>query len=324
MEKRIYDAIVVGAGISGIVLARKLKGLGQKILVMEKSKGLGGRIATRRDGEAIYDHGAQFYKVYKNKSFELDDLWSSKGQVFPWFESKEHHFKCSAGGLTQIVKAIADKSEIVFEKKVHLLEDCIDLASAQVKLKVHTEAGEFYFAKSVYLTAPLPQSIDILERSGVNFSTELRQIEYAKALVGLMEVQSTLAQVKEIKYFENVGTEIFSISNQLSKNVSPKLVFTVVMQPDWSEKFFDDAESQTIQKIVQSFEQYLKELDPAARVTRSQLKKWRYSHPQSIHSQKFEVAGQNSNIFILGDAFGGGSIRGAIDSAESITPLPCQ
>ena len=44
-EKRI---LIIGAGISGLLAANFLKQKGFKVTVLEKSRGVGGRMATRR------------------------------------------------------------------------------------------------------------------------------------------------------------------------------------------------------------------------------------------------------------------------------------
>ncbi|MFQ3614289.1 MAG: FAD-dependent oxidoreductase, partial [Cyanobacteriota bacterium] len=58
------DVIVIGAGVAGLVCARQLLRAGLQVLVLEKSAGLGGRMATRRvehAGQTVpVDHGAQY------------------------------------------------------------------------------------------------------------------------------------------------------------------------------------------------------------------------------------------------------------------------
>ena len=54
------QVLIVGAGISGLMAARELKKNGYQVLVLDKGRGLGGRMATRRMGGARLDHGAQF------------------------------------------------------------------------------------------------------------------------------------------------------------------------------------------------------------------------------------------------------------------------
>ena len=51
---------IIGAGIAGVTLARALHAHAQ-VTLFEKSRGVGGRMATRRAGDFNFDHGAQFF-----------------------------------------------------------------------------------------------------------------------------------------------------------------------------------------------------------------------------------------------------------------------
>ena len=52
---------VVGAGMAGLTLARALQARGNDVVVFEKSRGFGGRLATKRVGQATFDSGAQYF-----------------------------------------------------------------------------------------------------------------------------------------------------------------------------------------------------------------------------------------------------------------------
>ena len=56
-------AVVVGAGIAGLMAGRTLARAGHEVIVLDKGTSVGGRMATRRIGEATFDHGAQFFTV---------------------------------------------------------------------------------------------------------------------------------------------------------------------------------------------------------------------------------------------------------------------
>lgn len=51
---------VIGAGLSGLVLARRLSDVAD-VTLFEKSRGVGGRMASRYAGDYEFDHGAQFF-----------------------------------------------------------------------------------------------------------------------------------------------------------------------------------------------------------------------------------------------------------------------
>jgi renalase len=56
----MWDVIIIGAGLSGLVAARQLAAAGLRVVVVEKSRGLGGRLATRRVEGTIVDHGCGY------------------------------------------------------------------------------------------------------------------------------------------------------------------------------------------------------------------------------------------------------------------------
>lgn len=54
---------IIGAGLSGIAVARGLTQRGAAVTLMEKSRGFGGRCASKRWDGHVIDHGAQFFTM---------------------------------------------------------------------------------------------------------------------------------------------------------------------------------------------------------------------------------------------------------------------
>ena len=54
---------IIGAGMAGITCARTLLQAGHHVSVFEKSRGVGGRMATRNTPFGSFDHGAQYFTV---------------------------------------------------------------------------------------------------------------------------------------------------------------------------------------------------------------------------------------------------------------------
>jgi predicted NAD/FAD-dependent oxidoreductase len=57
------NAAIIGAGIAGISAAQVLRQAGWNVVVFEKSRGWGGRCATKRLPEGTLDHGAQYFTL---------------------------------------------------------------------------------------------------------------------------------------------------------------------------------------------------------------------------------------------------------------------
>ena len=49
----VYDVIIIGAGLSGSFIARKINRSGFKTLLIEKSTTIGGRFSTKSVGDGI-------------------------------------------------------------------------------------------------------------------------------------------------------------------------------------------------------------------------------------------------------------------------------
>jgi predicted NAD/FAD-dependent oxidoreductase len=79
---------IVGAGMAGLACAEGLARRDHEIVLLDKGRGPGGRMSTRRlatsAGEATFDHGAQYFTV-RDPGFRsrLED-WLAKGCVAPW------------------------------------------------------------------------------------------------------------------------------------------------------------------------------------------------------------------------------------------------
>ena len=84
------------------------------------------------------------------------------------------------------------------------------------------------------------------------------------------------------------------------------------MSPEFSEEFFDQDEELIMGQILKEF----KTKYGSALIKSSELKKWRYCQPTSKYKNYFlEIA---ENLYLIGDAFGGSSLLGALRSSDAL------
>ncbi len=74
---------VIGAGIGGIALASRLAS-SHDVVVFEKGRGIGGRMASRRTPGFSFDHGAQYFTVRDPAFAALLAPAMAAGAVAPW------------------------------------------------------------------------------------------------------------------------------------------------------------------------------------------------------------------------------------------------
>ncbi|WP_374349521.1 NAD(P)/FAD-dependent oxidoreductase [Chitinimonas sp.] len=75
---------VIGAGMAGMACAQRLAAQGVQVDVYEKSRGLGGRMSTRRGDNWQCDHGAQFFTARDPGFMQQVAQWAEAGIVAPW------------------------------------------------------------------------------------------------------------------------------------------------------------------------------------------------------------------------------------------------
>jgi photolyase PhrII len=76
---------VIGAGISGLIAARTLADHGLPVTVFEKSRGVGGRMSTRRvDDQSRFDHGAQYFTARDPRFQRYVSSWEEQQIVARW------------------------------------------------------------------------------------------------------------------------------------------------------------------------------------------------------------------------------------------------
>ena len=74
---------VIGAGIAGLSLARILSEQAD-VTVFEKSRGLGGRMATRRAEAFVFDHGAPYFRAITPRFIAQVDQMRAAGVADIW------------------------------------------------------------------------------------------------------------------------------------------------------------------------------------------------------------------------------------------------
>jgi renalase len=113
----MVDVLIVGAGLAGLMAANRLQAAGRSVLVLDKGRGVGGRLATRRIGPGRADHGAQFFTVREPEFAAFVAEWEAQGLVYVWsegwsVEADGHPRYVVRNGMTALAKQLAQAVDV--------------------------------------------------------------------------------------------------------------------------------------------------------------------------------------------------------------------
>jgi photolyase PhrII len=79
--ERMQTVAVIGAGMAGAAATRTLADQGHRVMVFDKSRGVGGRMATRRTPKGPFDHGAPSFPARDPRFVRRVRWWDEAGVV---------------------------------------------------------------------------------------------------------------------------------------------------------------------------------------------------------------------------------------------------
>jgi predicted NAD/FAD-dependent oxidoreductase len=327
-----YDIIVVGAGIAGLMASRWLTEAGYRVIVLEKARGVGGRMATRRIGEAVCDHGAQYFSV-KGRAFgsivsEAQDTLAVMPwcDLFPRSETAEgpaidpldeggHARWRGAHGMTSLPKYLAGKLTEPVKTGVRVrsvgVEDNV--------VHVSCENDEMVVARAAVLTAPVPQVVEVFNSGGLRPPVVdpqvwemLSSVEYSPCF-SLMLCLAKPSLLPDPGGLEICSGPVAWIADNYKKGISPVPSLTVQATAEFSRDHFDADPRQVEDKLIEAVRCWIDGKTSREVQVRS-LQRWKYAFPISPLGTPMIAVQNKPPVVCCGDAFGGGRVESAASS----------
>lgn len=314
------DVLVIGAGIAGLAAARELRRQDRTVVVLEKSRGLGGRAATRTIHGTRVDHGAQYLTVRDPRFQREVASWLADGTVVPWADGvvtwtassgwhhpdpRAHPRYASPEGMSALGRRLAEGVEVVREARVQGVRVdgdawCVGLAD-----------GGQRRARRLLITVPVPQALDLLGGVVLPEATRaaLETVDYAPCYAVMAGyADATPPDWPGVRLTEH--PDLAWVAHDSHKRREPNgttLVFHAT--PEFSRRRWDDPPAEVIEALLQAASVVV---PFAPRPTWTDHQRWRYAQTERHHPEAaLRLA---DGLFMAGDGFGGegsGRIEGA-------------
>ena len=303
------EILILGAGMAGLTAATELQRAGRRVLVLDKGRSVGGRVATRRIDQAVFDHGAQFMTARSARFQSVLDDMQRQGVVVQWCQGFSnqpdgHPRWRGSPGMTAVPKHLAQNVDVRLEQQVTSLS-----ASASGWL-ARTKDGHTFTAGALLLTAPVPQSLALLDAGGCVLDerdrTQLDDIAYERCLV-VMAVLNAPSLIPSPGGRRFTDGPIEWIADNQTKGISPLPAVTIHASHSFSVAHWDSDRLHAARELLQAAAPWL-----GASVKEFQVHGWRYSKPLRVEDGDCLVATASAPLVFAGDAFAGSRVESAV------------
>lgn len=298
------SCLIIGAGMAGLTAARELTHHAWDVTILDKGRGVGGRMATRRMGNSRLDHGAQFFTTRSEAFCTAVAAWQRAGWVSPWYTGPDpgdvHTRYRAINGMNALAKQLAQPFHVRTEAKVTALQ------ADQGRWQATTEAGETFEADALILTPPAPQTLALLGPLAPDVTSKLADVHFHPCFA-LMLTLSGPSLLPPPGYARPTTGPIEWLADNTMKGISEgPAAITLHATGAFTREHLSAAPAHVTSLLVEAAAPYL-----GSAVTASQLHRWLYARPVADHQVMCLSSDEPAPLAVAGDALAGSRIEGA-------------
>ena len=321
--------------MSGLAAAHVLLDAGYTVTLFEKSRGVGGRAATRKSAGFIYDHGAQYIRQGHPESisliterFRAPDLVDISKPV--WIFDAQDHIQegdpkqnaeskwTYRSGITALPRLMAVDLTIRFETRIARLQQTP--AGWQLFTTTNQDVGTY---DDLLITVPAAQAQDLIQASQLGddlqqaIASHLHKSRYSQLLSVSLGYHTRL-QIRP--YYALVNTDKSHAISWLAweHEKAPERVpagggmLIAQMAPGYSEEHKEDPADSLVRDVAERTAALIAEQLPTPDFTDVQF--WRYALPtEKADADTLNALTIPHGLAFCGDAFVGGRVHLALE-----------
>ncbi len=295
---------IVGGGIAGVTAADYLMETGASVTLFEKSRGLGGRLATRRfESGATADHGAQFITARSNafRAFIENGLHQNT------FDTWKPHVVDSGGATQRRDQEIwycgtpamntALKTGLI-GPDIRLSTHVTAVSAQQSGVLIEVKEGETEAFDRVIVAVPAPQAAELVRTGHPELACQITPVSVAPCWTLMLVFDTRLS----------LGFDVWrndqSVVAWAARNSSKKgrdfegESWTVQASADWSAENLECEKGHAASEMLTAFEEITGRKLPL--YVESAVHRWRYAKTTNALGRPFLKNARN-NLYVAGD-----------------------
>jgi len=332
-----HEIAIVGAGMAGLICGKTLQDAGRDVVVIDKSRGLGGRLATRRLANTHADHGVCYLKPKGDrfKAFIQDlvdrnivSLWSDRlhtlnadGELILDADPSARY--AAPNGATAIAKDLAQGLTVKLGQVIKVIRPI------EQGWQLTSQNPDFDLTASIVILAiPAPQALPLVQMiANSEFIQQIEDITFAPCLTAIaayspeLRSQFTATNLRGVTCDDKIlGWIGFDSTKQLNPTQP-----TIIIQSNakFATTHFDSTDLPAIAQQLCDRAAKVLALPAIATPELLQIQRWKYAFAINPINALVLAATTSAPLFCIGDWCGGNRVESAflsgLATAERLT-----
>ncbi|TAD78351.1 MAG: FAD-dependent oxidoreductase [Sphingomonadales bacterium] len=304
------DILIIGAGMAGLSAAAALASTGQSILVLDKGRGPGGRMAARRveiaGEQASFDHGAQYFTARDPAFREVVAAWETAGVASRWPAAGDDAW-VGAPGMNAPIRAMAEALDVRWNVRAERLRR----GSAHLHVDA---AGQSFTAAAVLVAVPAEQAAVLLADVAPDLAALAGEVQSAPCWAVMAGFAAPLPIIGDT--FRSVtGPVSWAARNSAKPGRSGAETWVIHAAPERSRRLLDWPKDEVAQTLLADF--FAATGSPPATPIHLDAHRWLYALPQALTGEgaRFDPA---LGLGIAGDYLHSPRVEGAWLSGRAL------
>ena len=321
--KMIKNIAVIGAGLAGTTFASKMN---EKfdVKIFEKSRGVGGRMSTRKETSFIFDHGAQFFKIktpdfknYLSESFsqQIIQPWNFRLAYFDGqnlrkikFIKDEDKFYVGVPNMNSIVKHLSKKCNVILNTKIERIINEND------KWNLYDQNKKSYGSYDlVVLSLPAQQSLKLITKK-VSFYPLIEKIKMKGCFSLMVGMSEPLNLDYDAALIENEDIAWFAVNNSKPFRMN-NYCLLINSSYEYASKNINTSKDKVLKHLLNISSEFINyDLSKSNMI---KIHKWRYVEAKCSPKENYFID-HKEKVAACGDWFINSRVEGAFLSANEL------
>lgn len=262
------EIIIIGAGVAGLMAGRKLAAAGRDILILDKGRRIGGRMASRREAGFLFNHGAQFVTAHSPIFAEICADAAGDNIMELWPASGRNTAYSGRPSMRDIASFIGAELPIHQQSEIEKI-DQLDTGGFTLQAK-NTDA---YHCQHLLVTAPAPQTVRLLQNLSPELAKSADSAEYAPCwtvMAGLDKMPEGVTPV-----LTNADIIGWASCEASRPGAQASGAVTIQASAEYSREFLESAPEKVIADLLAAFAKHQNNLPLEWVYQRAH--RWRYA-----------------------------------------------